>query len=129
MISFTIDSVVLLAVQGTQKSSPTPRFKSINSSALSFLYSPALISIHDYRKNHSFEYMEFVGKVMFLLFNTLYGLVIAFLPRSKGLLISWLQTLSAMILEPKKIKFVTVSIVSPFICHEVIGLDVMIFVS
>jgi len=129
LISFTIDSVVLLAVQGTQKSSPTPLFKSINSSALSFLYSPALTSIHDYRKNHSFEYMEFVGKVMFLLFNTLYGLVIAFLPRSKGLLISWLQTLSAMILEPKKIKFVTVSIVSPFICHEVIGLDVMIFVS
>ena len=63
----------------------------------------------------------FVGKVMSLLFNMLSRLVIAFLPRSKFLLISWLQLPSAMILEPKKIKSVTVSIVSPSICHEVIG--------
>ena len=70
----------------------------------------------------------FVGKVMSLLFNMLSRLVIAFLPRSKHLLISWLQSSSAVILEPKKIKSFTVSIVSPSICHEVTGLDVMIFV-
>ena len=61
----------------------------------------------------------FVGKVMSLLFNMLSRFVIAFLPRSKRLLISWLQSQSAVILEPPKIKFVTVSIVSPSICHEV----------
>ena len=67
---------------------------------------------------------------MSLLFNMLSRLVIAFLPRSKHLLISWLQSPSSVkeILEPKKIKFVTVSIVSPSICHEVIGPDAMIFV-
>ena len=70
----------------------------------------------------------FVGKGMSLLFNMLSRLVIAFLPRSKGLLISWLQSLSSVILEPKKIKSVTVSIVSPFIFHEVMGLDAMILV-
>ena len=68
----------------------------------------------------------FVGKVIFLLFNMLSRLVIAFLPRSKHLLISWLQSPSAMILEPNKIKSVTVSIVSPSICHEAMGLDAMI---
>ena len=68
----------------------------------------------------------FVGKVMSLLFNMLSRLVIAFLPRRKHLLISWLQSPSAVILEPKKIKSVTVSIVSPSICHEVMGLDAMI---
>ena len=68
---------------------------------------------------------NFVGKVMFLLFNMLSRLVIAFLPRSKPLLISWLQSPSAVILEPKKIKSVTVSIVSPSICYEVMGPDAM----
>ena len=70
----------------------------------------------------------FVGKVMPVLFNMLSRLVIAFLPRSKRLLISWLQSPSAVILEPLKIKSVTVSIVSPSICHEMMGLDAMIFV-
>ena len=70
----------------------------------------------------------FVGKVMSLLFNMLSRFVIAFLPRSKCLLISWLQSPSAVILEPKKIKSLTVSIVSPAICHEVMGPDAMIFV-
>ena len=65
---------------------------------------------------------------MSLLFNMLSRLVITFLPRSKHLLISWLQSPSAMISEPKKIKSVTVSTVSPSICHEVMGLDAMIFV-
>ena len=70
----------------------------------------------------------FVGKVMSLLFNMLSRFVIVFLPRSRCLLISWLQSPSAVILEPKKIKSVTVSIVSPSICHEVTGLDAMILV-
>ena len=70
----------------------------------------------------------FVGKVMSLLFNMLSRLVITFLPRSKSLSISWLQSLSAVILLPRKIKSVTISIVSPSICHEVMGPDAMIFV-
>ena len=70
----------------------------------------------------------FVGKVMSLLFNMLSRLVIALLARSKHLLISWLQSPSAVILEPKKVKSVTVSIVYPSFCHEVIGLDAMILV-
>ena len=70
----------------------------------------------------------FVGKVMSLIFNMLSRFVIAFLPRSKHLLISWLQSPSAVILEPKKIKSVTVSTVSPSICHKVMGLDAMILV-
>ena len=71
---------------------------------------------------------NFVGQVMSLLFNMLSRLVITFLPRSKGLLISWLQTPSAVILEPKKIKSATVSTVSPSICHEVMGPDAMILI-
>ena len=109
-------------------SSPTPQFKSINSSTLSFLYGKALTSIHDYWKNHSLTRWTFVGKVMSLLFNMLSKLVITFPLRSKRLLISWLQSPSAVILEPPKIKSDTVSTVSPSICHEVIGLDAMIFV-
>ena len=70
----------------------------------------------------------FVGKATSLLLNMLSRLVITFLPRSKHLLISWLQSPYAVILEPKKIKSDTVSTVSPFICHEVMGPDVMIFV-
>ena len=70
----------------------------------------------------------FVGQVMSLLFNMLSRLVITVLPRSKCLFISWLQSPSAVILKPKKIKTVTVSTVSPSICHEVIGPDAMILV-
>ena len=95
---------------------------------LSFLSSPTLTSIHDYWKNHSLNRWIFVDKVMSLLFNMLSRLVITFLPRSKHLFISWLQSPSAVILEPPKIKSATVSIVSPSICHEVIGPDAMIFV-
>ena len=85
-----------------QESSPTPQFKSINYSVLSFLHSPTLTSIPDHRKNHSLTRWTLVGKVMSLLLNMLSRLVITFLPRSKRLLISWLQSQSAMILEPKK---------------------------
>ena len=71
---------------------------------------------------------NFVGKVMSLIFNVRSTLVIAFLPRSKCLLISWLQLPSAVILEPPKIKSLTVSIVSPSICHEVMRPDAIILV-
>ena len=70
----------------------------------------------------------FVGKVMSLFFNMLFRFVIAFLPRSNGLLILWLQSQTAVILEPKKMKSLTASIVFPSICHEVIGPDATIFV-
>ena len=70
----------------------------------------------------------FVGKVMSLLFNMLSRLVITYLPKSKRLLISWLQSPSAVILEPPKIKSDTVSTISPSICHEVMGPDGMIFI-
>ena len=70
----------------------------------------------------------FLGKVMSLLFHMLSRLVVAFLPKSKCLLISWMQSPSAVILEPRKIKSLTVSIVSPSICHEVMGPDAMILV-
>ena len=107
LISFRMDWLDLLAVQGTQESSPPPQFKSINSSALSFLYSPTLTSIHDYLKTLALTRRTFVGKVMSLLLNTLSGFIVAFLPRNKHLLISWLQSPSAMILESKKTKPVT----------------------
>ena len=112
----------------SQESSPSPQFKSINSSAFRFLYSPTLTFIHDYWKNLPLTRWTFVGKVMSLLFNMLSRLVINFLPRSKRLLISWLQSPSAVILEPRKIKSDTVSTVTPSIFHEVMGPDVMILV-
>ena len=113
-------------LRDSQESSPTPQFKSINSSVLSLPYSPPLTTIHSYWKNHSFDCTDQQSNVS--VFNMLSRLVIAFLPRNKSLLISWLQSSSAVILECKKIKSVTVSIVSPTICHEVTGLDAMIFV-
>ena len=91
------------SLRDSQESSPTPQFKSINSSVLSLLYSPTLTSIHDYWKNIALTRQTFVGKVMSLLFNTLSRLVITFLPRSRHLLISWLQSPCAVILEPRKI--------------------------
>ena len=80
------------------------------------------------RKTIALTRWTFIGKVMFLIFNMLSRLVIAFLPGSMCLLISWLQSPSAVILEHKKIKSVTISIVAPTICHEVMGPDVMILV-
>ena len=110
----------------SKESSPALQFKSINSLALSLLYGPTLTSIRDYWKNHRFDYMD-LGKVMSLPFNMLSRFVIAFLPRSKRLLISWLWSPSAEILEPPKRKSDTVSTVSPSISHEVMGPDAMIF--
>ena len=80
------------------------------------------------KKNIALTRRTLVGKVMYLLFNMLPRLVITFLPRSKRLSISWLQSPSPVILEPQKIKSDTVSTVSPSICHEVMGPDAMIFV-
>ena len=97
----------------------------MNFLTLSFLHSPTLTSMHDHWKTHS---QTFVGKVMSLLFNMLSRLIITFLPRSKRLLISWLQSPSAVVLEPPKIKSDTVSTVSPTISHEVMEPDAMILV-
>ena len=118
LISLRMDRLDLLAVQGTLKSL-LQEFKSINSSALSFLYSPTLTALSRW---------TFVDKVMSLLLNMLSRLVITFLPRIKHTLISWLQSPSAVILEPRKIKSATVPTVSPSICHEVMGPDAMILV-
>ena len=86
-----------MSPRDSQESSPTPQFKSVNSSVLNFLYSPTLTSIHDYWI--ALTRQTFVGKVMFLLFNMMSRFVIAFLPR-RSVLISWLQSPSTAILEP-----------------------------
>ena len=130
LISFRMDWLDLLAVQGTLKSLLQPQFKSINSSALSFLYIVQLSHpCMPTGKTIALTRWTFVGKVMSLLLNMLSSLVITFLPRSKCLLISWLQSSFAVILEPPKIKSVTVSIVSSCICHEGMEPDAMILVS
>ena len=119
----------LLAVQGTLKS-----LLQHHSSKASVLQCSTFFIVqlsHPYMtigKTIALNRWTFVGKVMSLLFNMLSRLVIAFLSRSKRLLISWLQSPSAVILEPPKIVSVTVSIVSPSICQEVMGPDAMIFV-
>ena len=104
LISFRMDWLDLLAVQGSQESSPTPQFKSISSSVLSFL----IVQLsHPYRitgKTIALIRQTFVDKTMSLLFTMLSRLVMAFLPRSKHLLISWLQSPSTVILVHKKIK-------------------------
>ena len=129
LISLRMDWLDLLAVQGTLRS--LLQHHSSNASVL--LHSAFFIVqlSHPYMttgKAIALTRWIFVGKVMSLLFNMLSRLVIAFPPRSKHLLISWLQSPSALILEPKKVKSLTVSIVSPSICHEVMGLDAMILV-
>ena len=101
LISFRIDWFDL-AVQGTLKSSPAPQFKSINSSVHNLLYGPSLTSVHDHWKNHSFNYMDLCRQSNVSTFYTLSKSVIAFLPRSKCLLISWLQPPSAVIWGPRK---------------------------
>ena len=106
LISFRMDWLDLLAesLQGTlQELSPTPQFKSINFLVLSFLFGTPLTPKHDYWKNHSFDYTDLCRQVVSLRFNMLSRLIIAFFPRSKCLLISWLQSPSAVILESKKI--------------------------
>ena len=116
------------SLRDSQESSPTPQFKSINSSVLSFFHSPTLTPYMTPGKTIALMRQTFVGKVMSLLLNMLSRLVITFLPRSKPLLISCLHSPSAVILEPKKIKSSTVSTVFPSISHEVMGPNAMIFV-
>ena len=111
---------IALQSKGLSRVFPDTAVQKPHSSVLSILYSPMTAG-----KTRALTRQTFVGKVMFLFFNMLPRLVIAFLPRSKHLLISWLQSPSAVILEPQKIKFVTVS---PSICHEVMGPDPMILV-
>ena len=129
LISFRMDWLDLLAVQGTLKS-----LLQHHSSKPSVLLCSAFFIIqlsHPYMttgKTIAFTRWIFVGKVMSLLLNMLARLVITFLPRCKHLLISWLQSPFALILEPRKIKSAIVSIVSPFICHEVMGPDAMVLV-
>ena len=119
----------LLAVQGTLRS-----LLQHHSSKTSILWHSAFFMVqlsHPYMttgKAIALTRWTFVGKVKSLLFNMLSRLVITFLPRNKHLFISWLQSPPAVILEPKKVKPITVSIVSPSICHEVVGLDAMILV-
>ena len=130
---FPLGLIGLISLQSRdlQGSSPAPQFKSINSSALCLHYCPALISIHDYRKDHSIALtiQTSVGKVVSSLFNTLSRFVIAFLPRSSHLLISWRQSPSTVILELKKRKSVSAStFFSPSNCHEVMGPDAMILI-
>ena len=114
-------------MQKTLKSLLQNQFRGINSLSLIFIVQLS----HPYMttgKIIALTRWTFVGKVIYLLFNMLSRLVIDFLPRSKYLLISWLQSPSAVILEPKKIKSATVSTVSPSICHEVMGPDAKILV-
>ena len=127
LISFRMDWLELLAVQGTLYSNTIVQKQQFFGAQLS-----SHSNSHPYMttgKTIALTRWTFVTKVMSLLFNVLSRLVITFLPRSKRLLISWLQSPSAMILEPKKIKSATVSTVSPTICHEVMGPDAMIMIS
>ena len=124
-----MDWLDLLAVQGTLKS-----LLKHHSSKASILRCSAFFLVqlsHSYMttgKTIALTRQTFVGKVISLLFNMMSRLVVTFLPRSKRLLISWLQSPSAVILEFKKIKSATVSTVSPSISHEVMGPDAKIFV-
>ena len=129
LISFRMDWLDLLAVQGTLKS-----LLQHHSSKASILRRSALFTVqlsHPYittGKTIALTRQTFVDKIMSLLFNMLSRFVIAFLPRSKHLLISWLESQSAVILEPPEIKSAIFSIVSPSICCEVMGPDAMILV-
>ena len=122
LISFRMDWLDLLAVQGTLRSLPQH-----HSSKASILWHSAFFIVqlsHPYLttgKTIALTRQTYLGKVMSLLFNMLSRFVIDFLPRSKCLLISWLQSPSAVIMEPRKIKSVTLSTASPSICHEVMG--------
>ena len=124
LISFRMDWLVLLAAQGTLKS----LLQNHRTKASIFLHS-AFFTVHlshpymNTGKTIALTRQTFVGKVIFLLVNMLSRLVITSLPRSKHLLISWLQSLFAVILEPPKIKSDTASTVSPSISHEVMGWD------
>ena len=114
---FPLGLTDLISLLDSQEPPPPQQFEKHLFLVLSLLYGPTLTSAHDNWKNHSFDSRTFVSKVMSLLSR----FVIAFLPRSKLLLILWLQSPSAVILQTKKIKFVSASTFSPSVCHEVMG--------
>ena len=124
LISFRIDWFDLSAVQGTLKS-----LLQYHSLKASVLWCSAFLMVQLSHSYMTLTIQIFVSKVMSLLFNMLSRLVIVFLPRSKRLLISWMQSPSAVILEPEKMKSVTDSIVFPSICYKVMGPGVMFFIS
>ena len=128
LISFRMDWLDLLAVQGTLKS--LLQHHSPKASILQYSAFFIVQLSHPYMTTGKtiVDYTDLCQQIMSLLFNMLSRLVIAFLPRSKRLLIAWLQSTSAVILEPRKIKSDTVSTASPSVSHEVMGLDAMIFV-
>ena len=129
LISFRINLLDLLAVQGTLMN--LFQHHSLKASILwrSVFFMVQLVNPYmTTGKAIALTIQTLVSKVMSLFFKMLSRFVIAFFPRSKRLLISWLKSLSVVILEPKKIKSVTVSIASPSLCHKVMGPDAMIFV-
>ena len=129
LTSFRIDWLDLLAVQGILKSLLQHSSKaSVLQHSAFFVVQLSHLYMMTTGKTIAFTRWTFVDKVMSLLFNMVSRLVIAFLPRRKCLLLSWLQSPSAVILEPKKVKSLTVSIVSPSLCHGVMRLDTMILV-
>ena len=128
-MTLRIDWFDLLAVQGTLKSLLQHySSKATILQCLAFLMVQLSYPYMTTGKTITLTRWTFVGKIMSLLYTMLSRLLIVFLSRSEGLLVSWLQSLSAVILEPKKITAVTVSIVSPSICHEVMGPDALIFI-
>ena len=129
LISFTINWFDLLPIQGTLKC-----LLQHHSLKTTILWHSAFFMVqlsHLYMttgKTIAFSIQIFVGKVMYLLFNMLSRFMITFLSRNKHLLISWLKSLSTLILEARKIKFIPVSVFPPSVCHKVMGLDTMILV-
>ena len=128
MISFRIDWFDLFIPRDSQESSPASQFERISSLVLSFVCGPALTSVMSTGKTIALTVWTFVSKVVVLLSNMLFRFVIAFLPRSQRLIISWLQSPSAVIFGVQEKKSVTASAFSPSICHEVMRPDAMILV-
>ena len=128
MISFKVDRLIYLLSKGLSSLLQYQTWENISSSAICLLYCLSTHTcIHDYWKEHSLDYTDLCRQSDVFAFNTLSRFVIAFLPRSNRLLISWLQSPSTVILEPKKRKSVTSSTFST-ICHDVTGPDAMILV-
>ena len=123
LISLKIDGLISLLFKGL-----SGIFSSNHSSVLCLLYGLTLTTLLGHWEDHCLDYTDFVNRIISLFFNPVSRFIIAFLPRSKHLLISWLQSPSAVILEPKKRKPVTTSIFSPSTCHEVMEPDAMILV-
>ena len=119
-----LTGLIFLLSKGLSRISSAPQLESIYSSVLSLLYGPILTYVHDYQKNHSFDYTDLCRQSYVYAFYYV-NFVINFLPRSKSLWISWLKSVPIMILEPKKINSFSVSTFSPSICHEVMGPDAM----